>query len=73
MAVDYDPVKMATVMMESALHILDDAGERDAAIDLQQALSTLLREPIPTTVGDVDALLDTSSGRLLLERLAMRG
>ena len=47
MAVDYNPVKMATEMMRSALVLLDDVGETHAAIELQHAIGILTREPVP--------------------------
>lgn len=66
MAIDYLPVEMANQMMRSALVLLDGAGEHDAAIKLQHAISIVERQPIPTTIKEMDVALDTPEARAIL-------
>ena len=70
MAVDYSPVAMATEMMQSALVLLDAAGEDDAVVNLQHALSIVRREPVAQTIEQASAALETPEARAILERLA---
>lgn len=69
MAVEYDPLKMAMVMMQAALNILDDLGERDGAAHLQHAIDVVACEPVGEDITDFEAVLDSPAARALLKRL----
>ncbi len=69
MAVEYDPMKMAMMMMQAALNILDDIGERDGAAHLQQAINVVGCEPVGVDIKDLDAVFDSPAARTLLKRL----
>lgn len=69
MAVEYDPLKMAMVMMQAALNILDDLGERDGAVHLQHAINVVACEPVGVDIRDFDAVFDSPAARSLLKRL----
>lgn len=69
MAVEYDPLKMAMTMMQTALNILDDIGQRDGAALLQQAIDVVACEPVGIDIKDWDAVFDTPAALSLLKRL----
>lgn len=62
-------MQMALQLMDRALEVLDEIGEHDAAIHLQQALDVARRAPIPRTVEEAEAMLDTPEMQALQERL----
>lgn len=56
-------------LMERALELLDEVGESAPAVHLQMALDVLTGAPIPRTVEEAEAMLDTKEARTLMARL----
>lgn len=68
MAVEYNPLKMALIMMESALSILDDAGDRATAVHLQHAIDVFRNEPVGAHISDADETFDSPVALNLMKR-----
>ena len=60
----------ALTFMERALELLDDASASLPALHLQMAIDQMTGAPIPRTVEEADAMMDTPKMRALMERLA---
>lgn len=59
----------AVSLMKMALALLDKTGEHDAAASLQHAISIADHEPIPTTIEEAEAMLETPAAQALLQRI----
>lgn len=57
-------------LMERALELLDDAGASAPGVHLQMAIDVMTNAPIPRTIEEADAMLDTDEARALMARLA---
>ncbi|WP_313802573.1 hypothetical protein [Sphingobium sp.] len=51
------------------MDLLDDVGEAAPAVHLQMALDVLTGAPIPRTLEEAEAMLDTKEARALFARL----
>lgn len=56
-------------LMERALELLDEVGESAPAVHLQMALDVLTGAPIPRSLEEAEAMLDTKEARTLMARL----
>ena len=57
-------------LMERALELLDDVGASAPGVHLQMAIDVMTNAPIPRTIEEADAMLDTDEARALMARLA---
>jgi hypothetical protein len=64
-----EALNTALNLMTMALTLLDDIGERLPAIDLQHAIDVLTDAPVPRTIEEAEAMLDTPEARAMRSRL----
>ena len=57
-------------LMERALELLDEVGASAPGVHLQMAIDVMTNAPIPRTIEEADAMLDTDEARALMARLA---
>lgn len=63
-------MQMALRLMDRALEVLDELDESDVAVHLQHAIDIARKAPIPQTVEEAEALLDSPEAQALQRRLA---
>lgn len=61
-------LSMAQSLMQRALELLDIADEPAPAVHLQQAINVLTGAPIPRTIEEAEAQLDTPEARAIQDR-----
>lgn len=59
----------ALSLLQRSLELLDEIEEMTPACHVQHAIDVMTNAPIPRTVAEAEALLDSPEGRLLQQRL----
>lgn len=62
-------LNMALSLTRRALELLDAFDERGPAVHLQQAIDVMTDAPVPRTVEEAEAMLDSPECRAIQQRL----